>query len=169
MKSTNKLLFFSLLSIFLLNNSQATITYNVVDLGANPDGITDSTPAFLSAWNSACGSSEQAIIYVPQGSFLLQETHFNGPCKCGYIFMKIEGTIVAPPDYNVLRNTKHWIYFQAVDGLIVQGGVLDGRGSGLWQCKRSGNSCPGGATVSKLKRKILVWIRFMKNGKEKNQ
>ncbi|MCI33927.1 polygalacturonase-like, partial [Trifolium medium] len=36
--------------------------------------------------------------------------------------------------------------FEKVSGVSIQGGVLDGKGTSLWDCKNSGKSCPIGAT-----------------------
>ncbi|KAF5951059.1 hypothetical protein HYC85_013052 [Camellia sinensis] len=49
------------------NGASATPTYNVVSLGARGDGKTDSSKAFLSAWDGACGSAYPATIYGPLG------------------------------------------------------------------------------------------------------
>ncbi|PKI78119.1 hypothetical protein CRG98_001447 [Punica granatum] len=121
--------------------------YNVVSLGAKPDGKTDSSKAFLSAWASACSSSGAATVRVPKGTFYVKSVAFNGPCKSSSITFKIDGTLLAPSNYKVIGNTANWIIFRHVDRLNVYGGTLDGRGSGLWACKNSGKSCPDGATV----------------------
>lgn len=123
------------------------VTYNVVSLGAKPDGKTDSTKAFLSAWAKACGSVNQATIYVPAGRFYLSSVVFSGQCKNTAITFRIAGTLVAPSDYRVIGNAANWILFQHVNGVSISGGVLDGQGTGLWACKSSGKGCPSGATV----------------------
>ncbi|KAK4789590.1 hypothetical protein SAY86_016894 [Trapa natans] len=120
--------------------------YNVVSLGARADGKTDSSKAFLSAWASACSSSEASTVYIPKGSFYVKSATFNGPCKCSSITFQIDGTIVAPSDYSVIGKSENWIIFSHVTGLNVYGGTLDGQGSTLWACKKSGKSCPDGAT-----------------------
>ncbi|KAM7277769.1 hypothetical protein ACFE04_004903 [Oxalis oulophora] len=122
------------------------VTYNVVSLGAKGDGETESTKAFISAWSQACSSSTPSTIYVPQGRFLLLNVVFQGPCKNNAINIRIDGTLVAPSDYNVIGNAGNWIFFDKVNGVSVYGGVLDGQGSGLWDCKHSGKDCPSGAT-----------------------
>nr|WAU86942.1 birch protein [Betula platyphylla] len=123
----------------------APVTYNVVSLGAKADGKTDSTQAFLAAWTKACASVSPATIYVPAGRFYLRQLAFNGPCKNSAIIIRIDGTLVAPSDYNVLGN--NWVAFSHVNGVTLSGGILDGQGSGLWACKASGKSCPNGATT----------------------
>ncbi|CAI9108304.1 OLC1v1007874C1 [Oldenlandia corymbosa var. corymbosa] len=64
------------------------------------------------------------------------------------ITMRIDGSITAPSDYNVLGSTMSWIEFKSVDGLSIRGGFLDGKGTGLWACKAaSGKSCPTGVST----------------------
>lgn len=124
--------------------------YNVMDLGAKPDGKTDSSKAFLTAWAAACRTpSPSATIFVPPGRFLIKQMKFGGACKNKAIVFTIFGTLVAPSDYNVIGNSGYWIYFQGVDGVSIRGGILDGQGTGLWDCKNSGKkNCPMGATVT---------------------
>ncbi|RDY08917.1 hypothetical protein CR513_06793, partial [Mucuna pruriens] len=128
-----------------LSSSLATAaTYNVVDFGAKPDGKTDSTKAFLNAWSKACASANPASIYVPQGRFLLGGVRFGGQCGNKAITLTIDGTLVAPSDYKIDGN---WLQFEHVNGVSIRGGVLDGQGSALWNCKNSGRgNCPTGAT-----------------------
>ncbi|KAK7281402.1 hypothetical protein RIF29_09368 [Crotalaria pallida] len=129
---------------FFFESSNAAYIINVVSFGAKPDGQFDSTMSFLRAWSSACKSREPATIYVPQGSFLLKQVTFWGPCM-NEIDFRIDGTLVAPLDYWSLGNSGYWILFMKVNWLSVRGGTLDGRGPGYWRCRRSGKSCPAGA------------------------
>ncbi|KAM7464849.1 hypothetical protein LguiB_012411 [Lonicera macranthoides] len=119
-----------------------------MDLGAKPDGKTDSTKAFLGAWAAACGSAKPSSIYVPPGRYLVQKMHLSGQCKNSAITVRIDGTLVAPSDFRVIGNAGNWILFEGVNGVTVIGGVLDGQGTGLWSCKSSGKGCPSGATIS---------------------
>ncbi|KAM7465454.1 hypothetical protein LguiB_013016 [Lonicera macranthoides] len=137
-----------LLFIFFFKSSiAASITYNVVSLGAKADGKSDSSKAFLSAWAAACGSANPATIYVPNGRFLLGNITFAGQmCKNTRITFRIDGTLVAPSNYNVIGNSGNWIKFQRVTGVSILGGTLDGQGTNLWSCKNSGKNCPNGAT-----------------------
>ncbi|XP_062115189.1 polygalacturonase-like [Humulus lupulus] len=137
-----------MMAISLGSSEAGPSTYNVVSLGAKGDGKTDSTKAFLAAWSSACGSADHAIIYVPPGRFLLRNVDFNGKgCKNKDISFQIAGTLVAPSDYQAIGSSGNWIFFQDVNGVSFSGGVLDGQGTGLWDCKNSGRSCPIGATT----------------------
>ncbi|MCD9642426.1 hypothetical protein HAX54_029252 [Datura stramonium] len=140
-------LLISLISIFFTESIADVVLFNVVNFGAKPDGKTDSSNAFLTAWDSACGSFKPATIYVPQGNFLVKQAHFKGKCNNTAMIFRIDGTLVAPFDYNVIGNAKNWILFQGVDGVSIHGGSLDGQGSSLWACKSSGKNCPRGATT----------------------
>ncbi|PWA67720.1 pectin lyase-like superfamily protein [Artemisia annua] len=122
-------------------------TYNVKSLGAKADGKTDSTKAFMAAWNSACGSVNAATIYVPQGRYMVGGLMFNGPCKNGAITVRIDGTLVAPSNYFVLGKAQYWLAFHGVQGVTILGGTLDAQGSSLWACKATkSKNCPAGAT-----------------------
>ncbi|KAJ0035962.1 hypothetical protein Pint_26314 [Pistacia integerrima] len=118
------------------------VSYNVVSLGAKLDAKTDSTQAFLDAWTKACGSTEAATVYVPQGRFLLGKVEFKGQCKNNDITLRIDGTLVAPADYNVIGNADNWLVFEHVNGVSINGGTLDGQGAGLWTCIKTGGRCP---------------------------
>ncbi|CAA2954170.1 polygalacturonase-like [Olea europaea subsp. europaea] len=137
-----------LFTIFQCSSLASNVNYNVQTLGAKPDGKTDSTKAFLSAWNSACASGQPATIYVPPGRFLLGTATFAGQsCKNPAITIHIDGTLVAPSNYNVIGNSGTWINFESVTGVSIIGGTLDAQGANLWSCKNSGKSCPTGATT----------------------
>ncbi|KAI4306358.1 hypothetical protein L6164_029642 [Bauhinia variegata] len=155
------LLLKSFLLFVLLNPSLAqagAITYNVVSFGAKPDGKTDSAKAFLNAWANACRSTAPAAIYVPPGRFLLGKVVFNGQCSNKAISITIDGTLVAPSNYNAIGNAGNWLLFQHVDGVSIHGGVLDGQGTGLWACKNSGKSCPSGATTLQFSNSNNIFI-----------
>ena len=136
------------LLVMVFASSLATAAqYNVRSFGAKPDGRTDSTNAFLAAWAQACSSISPSTIYAPPGRFYLRNVEFKGPCKNNAIVVRIDGTLLAPTDYLVIGSAGNWISFQNVDGVTVSGGILDGHGSSLWDCKQSGKNCPSGATV----------------------
>lgn len=137
-----------ILGCWLCSSVALGATYNVVNFGAKSDGKTDSTKAFLNAWSKACASTNPASIYVPQGKFLLKSVTFNGKCNNKGISITIDGTLVAPSDYSVTGSAGTWLEFERVDGVSIRGGVLDGQGTALWDCKNSGRgNCPSGATV----------------------
>ncbi|WJX23167.1 endo-polygalacturonase [Trifolium repens] len=125
-----------------------SITYNVLDFGAKPNGKIDSTKSFLIVWNKVCTSNKPSTIYVPHGKFLLGRVTFSGElCVNKNISIIIDGTLVAPSDYNVIGEASYWLMFEKVSGVSIHGGVLDGKGNSLWDCKNSGKSCPIGAAA----------------------
>ncbi|RVW18056.1 hypothetical protein VitviT2T_002332 [Vitis vinifera] len=156
--SSSSLLLAAVLFMVLQPYWATAVTYNVVNLGAKGDGHTDSTKAFLNAWAAACGSASPATIYVPPGRYLLLNAVFRG-CKNHAITFRIDATLVAPSDYRVIGNAANWLAFQDVTGVSIIGGVLDGQGTGLWACKRSGKSCPSGATTLGLTKSNNILIR----------
>ncbi|XP_047961381.1 polygalacturonase-like [Salvia hispanica] len=138
---------FKTLFIVYFHQSQSA-TYNIVDLGANPNGEIESTNSMLKAWTLACASITPPTIYVPQGRFLLKDLHFKGPCNNNAVTFRINGTLVAPiSDYGSIGGAANWLLFEGAHGVSIQGGVLDGHGAALWACKMSGNKCPDGATT----------------------
>ncbi|WMV15175.1 hypothetical protein MTR67_008560 [Solanum verrucosum] len=137
--------------LFLFNSSLAANTniYNVQNYGAKSDGKTDSSKAFLSAWSAACASNTPATINVPIGKYLIHNANFNGQtCKSKAITIRIDGTLLAPSDYNVIGNDENWIKFEKVNGISIYGGTFDGQGAALWACKKSNSkNCPDGTTA----------------------
>nr|XP_043613649.1 polygalacturonase-like [Erigeron canadensis] len=138
-----------LLFLIFRYSSSATVTYNVVSLGAKADGRSDTRNAFLKAWNLACASTSPAIIYVPSGRYLIASAvTFSGQrCLSKAIKFNIYGTLVAPSSYNAIGNSEVWIKLYRVNHVTISGGTLDAQGSSLWACKSSGKACPKGATT----------------------
>ncbi|ONK57885.1 uncharacterized protein A4U43_C09F5210 [Asparagus officinalis] len=137
---------FIFLITLISSSTLAKATYNIVDFGAQPDGLTDSSGPITSAWAKACSSVRPASVYIPVGTFYVSRLTLKGPCNNTDIRIYIHGTLVAPVGYNT---DDRWIGIQFVDGVSVYGGVFDGRGQRLWSCKlAAGYSCPLGATVS---------------------
>ncbi|KAL3506818.1 hypothetical protein ACH5RR_032200 [Cinchona calisaya] len=147
METPTRIILVSLLFLLFIQSMAIDGSYNVVVLGAKGDGLTDSTKSFLSAWAAACGFPKPATIYVPKGIYLVKQAQFVGPCKSDAITFKIDGTIVAPSDYKANGNASFWLQFWKVDGVSIFGGLLDGQGTGLWDCKASGKICPIGTTT----------------------
>ncbi|QHO38349.1 Polygalacturonase [Arachis hypogaea] len=134
--------------LFYCMRNAAAATFNVLNFGAKADGRTDSAKAFTGAWVHACASAQPASIMVPPGRFLVGSITFSGQCANKAISFEIQGTLVAPSDYNILGKKGNWIVFEHVDGVSIRGGLLDGQGTALWNCKNSGKgSCPSGATT----------------------
>ncbi|EOA39331.1 hypothetical protein CARUB_v10012375mg [Capsella rubella] len=136
-------LLFTLLITFISVSSSASNAFNVVSFGAKPDGVTDSTAAFLKAWQGACVSAASATVVVPKGTFLLKAITFGGPCKSKITF-QVSGTVVAPADYRAFGNSGYWILFNKVSKMSLVGGTFDARANGFWSCRNSGQNCPPG-------------------------
>lgn len=128
----------------------ANPTFNVQSFGAKSGGNSDCTKAFLSAWRAACATTADATVYVPPGRFLLRNAYFDGKyCKNKAITLRIDGTLVAPSNYNAIGKSEIWLKFESIAGVSIHGGTLDGQGTNLWACKNSDKNCPAGATVKK--------------------
>ncbi|OAY82134.1 Polygalacturonase, partial [Ananas comosus] len=90
--------------------------FNVDDYGARADGTTDDRDAFLKAWNATCSSSSDSAAFVIRGTLEASKDRSDWPT-------------------DEIRT--HWIKFESVKNLLVQGGgTLDGNGDIWWQ-----NSC----------------------------
>ncbi|KAL1561423.1 endo-polygalacturonase [Salvia divinorum] len=125
----------------------ANPTYNIQSYGAKSGGKSDCSKAFLSAWGAACAATAPATVYVPPGRYLMRNVYFDGnSCKNNAITIRIDGTLVAPSDYNVIGSSGSWLKFERVTGVSIYGGTLDAQGANLWACKNSGKGCPKGAT-----------------------
>ncbi|KAK1288014.1 hypothetical protein QJS10_CPB19g00753 [Acorus calamus] len=136
----------ALLLTLILFITSAKAAYNVLDYGAKPNGKIDSAKPFLAAWAAACRSPSPATVHVPSGRFLLNKLAFRGPCRSPRINFRIFGTLVAP-SYTVIGTASQWILFSQVDGLSINGGILDGQATTLWACKLLAGikNCPRGA------------------------
>ncbi|KAI9195875.1 hypothetical protein LWI28_018963 [Acer negundo] len=106
--------------------------FDVTDYGAVADGNTDSSSAFLSAWDAACAHAENATLYIPEGEFLLGPVTFSGPCSNGKSpNVEIRGTLMAQPELDAFPDS-NWIKFEQLNGINVAGGneeaILDAQG-----------------------------------------
>eukprot|EP00253_Pinus_taeda_P028839 PITA_28839 len=116
--------------------------FSVDSYGAQGNGISDDSQAFLAAWNAACASSSSSVFLVPQGkNCLVKPIIFSGPCKTPDMAAQISGRIVAPADpsnWNPQDRTI-WLKFSNVQGLTIQGGgIINGSGRKWWEasCKK---------------------------------
>lgn len=154
-------LVFALIIVFFASSSLATsVTYSVLDYGAKPGGRTDSTQGFLAAWKQVCSSTKPATMYVPPGKFLLRDMVFRGKCKNDGIIIRIDGTLVAPSDYHVIGHSENWLLFENVYGVSIFGGIIDGQGTSLWNCKAHGKKCPRGATVCTFPSSFIIFLEI---------
>jgi polygalacturonase len=116
-----------------------SVVFSADNYGAHGDGKHDDTQALAKSWTAACSSSRPAVLLVPKGkSYLLKSVTLSGPCKSTVTFM-VKGTLVAPlsrSDWSK-DSIRHWIKFQGISGLTVNGGgAIDGNGEMWWK-----NSC----------------------------
>uniref|UniRef100_A0A453SKV0 Exopolygalacturonase n=1 Tax=Aegilops tauschii subsp. strangulata TaxID=200361 RepID=A0A453SKV0_AEGTS len=110
--------------------------YDITKLGAKPDGTTDCTEALEEAWASACGSTGNPTIIIPEGDFLTGALNFTGPCKGDGLTIKLEGNLLASNDLAKFKS--NWIEIMRVKKLSITGkGNIDGQGKAVW----TKNSC----------------------------
>ncbi|XP_039003410.1 polygalacturonase-like [Hibiscus syriacus] len=118
--------------------SPSTKTVNLDDFGATGDDANDDTKAFEKAWEEACWSKGEVVLEVPQGKcYQLKPIRFSGPCKSN-LTLQIYGCMEASDNmYDYMEDRRHWLVFDEVDNLLIQGGgYINGNGRIWWQ-----NSC----------------------------
>lgn len=108
-----------------------------MDLGATGDGRSDDSQAFMKTWEAACKSYSEAasVIIIPERTFMLKPSTFDGPCNPSHIYIQIFGNIVAPNNKSawIGYHINTWLSFTKVNGLIISGqGQIDGQGSAWW-------------------------------------
>ncbi|XP_038992596.1 polygalacturonase-like [Hibiscus syriacus] len=125
---------------------------NVDDFGTTGDKTRD-TEAFEKAWMKACSSKGAVVLLVPQGkNYVLKPIRFSGPCKSN-LTIQMYGNVAASDDRSDYEeDSRHWLVFDRVDNLLVEGGggKLDGNGKIWWQnsCKINKNlPCKGAPTA----------------------
>ncbi|KAL9257960.1 Polygalacturonase-like protein [Drosera capensis] len=121
-----------LVSSQLVHGKVAKI-FNLKDYDAVVGGQVDNSQALLKAWADACnwkgptGYGSQLLISA--GVYLVQPIKLAGPCN-GPINFRNSGVLRAPPGST---HADHWINFQYIDGLTVDGhGVFDSQGQTVW-------------------------------------
>ncbi|RLN24690.1 putative alcohol dehydrogenase superfamily protein precursor [Panicum miliaceum] len=150
--------------LFLPADPAAGAMYNVLRYGARPDGAADAAGPFLRAWADACRSTRPATVFVPPGRYLVSSATFTGPCRShAAVTFAVAGTVVAPAGSGGRGSSGRWITFENVDGLVVSGGTLDGRGRALWECRRRGQgSCPtptSSLTIANSRDVVVAGVR----------
>ncbi|XP_047975050.1 probable polygalacturonase At1g80170 [Salvia hispanica] len=135
------------------SNGRKKATSNVDAFGAEGDGVSDDTKAFVNAWKKACSKQGSSIFLVPKGKrYLVSATKFKGPCA-GKLTIQIEGTIVAPDDIDTWDPDfpRMWLGYYNLTNVSFEGnGVIDGSGKKWWaaSCKRNkSNPCKGAPTA----------------------
>nr|GME02689.1 exopolygalacturonase-like [Ipomoea batatas] len=140
---TSSLVFstFSILVILLLRvcsiHSQDNV-FDVTSFGSISGGAHDITKALSKGWSEACGT-ENGVVLIPRGSFLLNTVKLAGPCNGSTTFL-LNGHLKAPANVSIMKNSKDWVLFSNILGLsIVGNGSFDGQGKSAWllnECKR---------------------------------
>ncbi|KAJ1395234.1 Pectin lyase fold/virulence factor [Sesbania bispinosa] len=138
---------------------------NVMSFGAKPDGVTDSTSAFMQAWQAVCKSPEQSRLYVPGGRFLVSSMFFQGPCLSpNPVTIQVEGTVLASTDISEYENGD-WLMFQKLNGLkLIGGGTFDGQGQSSWEFAENCESGNDNACVRNPSGSENVFINRLKCG-----
>ncbi|RID60560.1 hypothetical protein BRARA_F03708 [Brassica rapa] len=112
--------------------------YDVLKFGAEGDGTTDDSKAFVEAWKAMCssGGSNKTLLIPSDNTFLLQPLVFQGPCNSPSVQVQLDGKIVAPLNKAAWSGLKsyEWVSFHKIIGLTVLGsGTINGRGSSFWE------------------------------------
>ncbi|XP_054790668.1 exopolygalacturonase-like [Prosopis cineraria] len=122
-------------------NSRAVRYFDVTKYGADSDGKTESSSAFLAAWEDACSAAGNSVLLIPEGTFLVGPVSFSGPCRNNESpKIEIGGTLKAPSSFNSFQSSD-WIVLRGLNGINLTGinsmAVLDGQGAESW----SKNAC----------------------------
>ncbi|KAF9622177.1 hypothetical protein IFM89_030035 [Coptis chinensis] len=121
----------SVLCLALLSCLVEGTDFNVLDHGAKSDGKSDCAKAFLEAWQAACHSPGSARLVIPEGTFVVSEAMFTGPCT-GFITVQLIGTIQATT--GTQYKEPEWLGFEKLTGfLLTGGGTFDGQGQKVWE------------------------------------
>ncbi|KAG8069385.1 hypothetical protein GUJ93_ZPchr0005g15642 [Zizania palustris] len=118
--------------------SQKTV-FNVIDFGAQGDGVTDDTQSFEAAWAAACKVEESTVLVPSELEFVVGPISFFGPyCKPNILF-QLDGTILAQTSIRAWGSgLLQWLDFTQLSGIAIQGnGVLNGRGQEWWTYSES--------------------------------
>ncbi|WZZ02290.1 probable polygalacturonase At3g15720 [Brassica rapa] len=121
--------------------------YDVLKFGAEGDGTTDDSKAFVAAWKAMCssGGSNKTLLIPSDNTFLLQPLVFQGPCNSPSVQVQLDGKIVAPLNKAAWSGLKsyEWVSFHKIIGLTVLGsGTINGRGSSFWEANMPASKRP---------------------------
>nr|XP_011462612.1 PREDICTED: exopolygalacturonase-like [Fragaria vesca subsp. vesca] len=118
--------------------------FDVANYGARGDGRTDSSKAFIDAWNGACQNIGGGTVLFPKGTFMVAPVVLLGPCK-GSMELRFQGNLLASKKPSDFLGIDHWITVQRVNGLMISGGgTLDGLGADGWgfnDCLKNPGRC----------------------------
>ncbi|KAK7327674.1 hypothetical protein VNO77_21761 [Canavalia gladiata] len=109
------LIIIAILSLFVVEFGEAQVL-QISRFGGKPN--SDITKAFISAWTQACASTTAVKIVIPAGTYNMGVIDLKGPCKAP-IEIKVDGTIKAPANPDVLKNAYQWIKFGYLNALTI--------------------------------------------------
>ncbi|URD96633.1 Glycosyl hydrolases family 28 [Musa troglodytarum] len=125
--------------------------FNVLDYGADGDGVNDDTKliplgiwypamqAFQAAWAAACDGAPSKVIVPSNFEFLVGPISFSGPCKSNVVF-QVDGKIIAPSSGRKAWSSDllQWLEFRGLKGIRIEGqGIIEGQGSAWWSSSSS--------------------------------
>ncbi|KAL9238386.1 hypothetical protein vseg_012816 [Gypsophila vaccaria] len=119
--------------------------FDVTDFGAKGDGkpIYDEDGEsinglkVMAAWRAACEYTKgPSKVLIPNGTFVVAQTHFSGPCK-SHVIIELCGSIIPDPDVSQFPNAL-LLNVQEVDGVTLTGpGFIDASNRGAPRSKDS--------------------------------
>ncbi|XP_074310416.1 exopolygalacturonase-like [Silene latifolia] len=91
------------------------------------DGDSINRLPIMKAWSAACEYTKgPAKVLIPNGTFVVAQVWFNGPCK-SHVTVELQGTIVPDPDISQFPNAQ-LLFFQLIDGVTLTGsGFIDAK------------------------------------------
>lgn len=129
-----------LLLLFVQHIESTNQVFDITKYGAKPDGRSDMTQSFLSAWKAACGSPVPSTLLIPKGVFAMNVVKISGPCKAPLEF-KLLGTLKAPAKVADMHGSDGWITINYINSLTMTGGgVFDGQGAEAWKSNNCGKN-----------------------------
>ncbi|KAF5750993.1 hypothetical protein HS088_TW02G00003 [Tripterygium wilfordii] len=123
-------------SITSHHSGRSSLVFNVNNFGAQSNGRTDNSKAFIAAWKEACKATGKVYLVIPKGTYLIGPVRFAGPCRnVSSLTIRLKATAnLSSYEFNA-----GWVEFAWLEGLtLTGGGTFDGQGSKAWPH----NNCP---------------------------
>jgi hypothetical protein len=140
---------------YLVTPSNSSISYNVVDYGADPTGIALSTTAFVNAI-AAAGTKQ---IYVPEGTFLVDgvdgTNHIGFTLTGGMRCASAQLTTIKLKNSSTFDNADNNYLFTASTGAVIEGCTIDGNKANNAD-KRASGIFVGGSTSNVTIRDMVI-------------
>ncbi|XP_052206890.1 exopolygalacturonase-like [Diospyros lotus] len=118
------------------DDDERSRVFDVTGYGAVADGATETSSAFLAAWEDACAYNGNATLLVPNGAFFIGPVTLEGPCYNNQSpRISLRGTLKAPSSLNAFP-TSSWIVFRGLQNFDLTGetgtATIDGQGMEAW-------------------------------------